>query len=98
MNACQFELELIGFLREDVLGLSTEDGGLIGDSGRDDATELGVTGSFLTNFLTKLSKGPELKSLTSFSSKLRGNALFVSNYLRFDVNHVPSSLLNHRVK
>ena len=50
MNACQFELELIGFLREDVLGLTTEDGGLIGDSGRDDATELGVTSSFLTNF------------------------------------------------
>lgn len=59
MNACQFELELIGFLREDVLGWWRDS-----DSGRDDATELGVTGSFLTNFLTKLSKGPELKSLT----------------------------------
>ena len=64
MNACQFEFELLGFLREDVLGLTTEDGGVIGDSCRDDATELGVTGSFLTIFLTKLSKGPELKSLT----------------------------------
>ena len=32
MNACQFELELIGFLREEVLGLTTEDGGVIGDS------------------------------------------------------------------
>ena len=81
MNACQFELELIGFLREDVLGLSTEDGGLIGDSGRDDATELGVTGSFLTNVLTKLSKGPELKSLTSFSSKMRGNAFLCPSIL-----------------
>ena len=45
MNACQFELELIGFLREDVLGWWRDS-----DSGRDDATELGVTGSFLTNF------------------------------------------------
>lgn len=27
MNACQFELELIGFLREEVLGLTTEVGG-----------------------------------------------------------------------
>lgn len=97
MNACQFELELIGFLREEVLGLTIDDGGLIGDSDRDDATELGVTGSFLTNFLAKLSEGPELKSLTSFSSKMRDNALFVSKYLIFDVSHVPSSLLNHQV-